>query len=65
VGRKCRVTTTFDPDTGLGRCQVDGDDWRAQLSTQAQADAAPEGASVWVERVDSNTLIVLTQPPTP
>ena len=65
VGRKCRVTSAFDPNTGLGRCKVDGDDWRAQLSPQAQADAAPEGASVWVERVDSNTLIVLTQPPTP
>jgi len=65
VGRNCRVSKSFDPDTGLGRCKVDGDDWRAQLSPQAQADAAPEGASVWVERVDSNTLIVRTQPPTP
>ena len=65
VGRKCRVSMSFDPVTGFGRCKVDGDDWRAQLSPRAQADDASEGASVWVGRVDSNTLIVLTQPPTP
>ena len=64
VGRECRVTTAFDAATGLGRCKVDGDDWRAQLAPHAQADLAGERASVWVERVESNTLIVHTQPPT-
>ncbi len=63
VGRECTVTTGFDASTGLGRCKVDGDDWRAQLTPNAQADLASESSSVWVERVESNTLIVHTQPP--
>ena len=63
VGRECTVTTGFDASTGLGRCKVDGDDWRAQLTPNAQADLACESSSVWVERVESNTLIVHTQPP--
>jgi membrane protein implicated in regulation of membrane protease activity len=60
VGRECRVTTAFDADTGLGRCKVDGDDWRAQLSNRDEAEAATEHAAVWIERVESNTLIVTT-----
>ena len=57
VGRECRVTTAFDSDTGLGRCKVDGDDWRAQLSNRAEAEAAQKHVAVWIERVESNTLI--------
>ena len=63
TGRECRVTQGFDAESGLGRCKVDGDDWRAQLSNRAQAPNAQDQASVWIERVESNTLIVTTEKP--
>ena len=63
LGRECRVTQPFDASTGLGRCKVDGDDWRAELADRAQAPEAGEHAAVWVVRVESNTLIVTTTSP--
>jgi len=63
VGRECQVTVPFDAQTGLGRCKVDGDDWRAQLSNRSEAGTAQEHAAVWIERVESNTLIVTTENP--
>ena len=64
IGRECTVTTTFDADSGYGRCKVDGDDWRARLSTNAPGTTIEEHSKVWIESVESNTLIVHTQPPT-
>jgi membrane protein implicated in regulation of membrane protease activity len=63
VGRECVVTVPFDGKTGLGRCKVDGDDWRAELSNRSEAELAQENAAVWIERVESNTLVVTTQKP--
>ncbi|MEY3010390.1 MAG: hypothetical protein RLZZ314_1032 [Bacteroidota bacterium] len=63
VGKECRVTQAFDAETGMGRCKIDGDDWRAMLVDRAQASAASEHSAVWVVRVESNTLVVSNQPP--
>ena len=58
LGRECIVTESFDAQSGLGRCKVDGDDWRAELLNREQADAAKTGQIVIVNQVESNTLIV-------
>ncbi|MDA0728145.1 MAG: NfeD family protein [Bacteroidetes bacterium] len=63
VGRECRVSQPFDADSGMGRCKIDGDDWRATLVHRDQAAEAFEHAAVWIVRVESNTLVVSTQPP--
>lgn len=57
-GLECIVTQSFDATTGLGRCKIDGDDWRAKLTDKSQASLASEGNMVRIERVESNTLIV-------
>ena len=63
VGRPCKVTQAFDDTSRLGRCKVDGDDWRAELSDRS---AIPQvNDVVWVERVESNTLVVSTKPLNP
>ena len=41
LGRECIVTQAFDAATGLGRCKVDGDDWRevvGKLSAKVELD---------------------------
>ena len=58
LGRECIVTEPFDAESGLGRCKVDGDDWRAKLLNREQADATKMGRVVVVNQVESNTLIV-------
>jgi len=57
-GQECVVTQSFDGTTGLGRCKIDGDDWRAKLTDKAEAAIAIEGSIVRIARVESNTLIV-------
>jgi membrane protein implicated in regulation of membrane protease activity len=63
IGRECIVTLAFDVESGLGRCKVDGDDWRAKISRRTDASAAKVGQMVIVEEVESNTLIVSLKTP--
>ena len=63
IGRQCTVTLAFDEETGLGRCKVDGDDWRAKLAEGAYADEAILNSTMWIDAVESNTLIVHNKPP--
>lgn len=59
VGQSARVTQAFDATTGLGRCQVDGDDWRAQWSPSHPEVPFPGlDERVRILRVESATLIV-------
>ena len=58
IGQECMVTAPFDSQTGLGRCKIDGDDWRAMLEEREQAQSIAIGSVLWITRVDSNTLIV-------
>ena len=61
IDKKARVTKAFDPQTGLGRCKIDGDDWRSELETP-ENNFPPVGSMVRIVRVESNTLIVQTTP---
>jgi len=61
IDKKARVTKAFDPQTGLGRCKIDGDDWRSELETP-ENNVPPVGSMVRIVRVESNTLIVQTIP---
>jgi len=61
INKKARVTKAFDPQTGLGRCKIDGDDWRSELETP-ENNVPPVGSMVRIVRVESNTLIVQTTP---
>ena len=61
IDKKARVTKAFDPQTGLGRCKIDGDDWRSELETP-ENNVPPVGSMVRIVRVESNTLIVQTTP---
>ena len=61
IDKKARVTKAFDPQTGLGRCKIDGDDWRSELEPQGGASPLV-GDMVRIIRVESNTLIVQTIP---
>ena len=65
IGRRCIVTLTFDDKTRLGRCKVDGDDWRAKLTQDASVDQASLHANLWIDSVESNTLIVTNKPTSP
>ena len=58
LGRECIITQAFDSSSGLGRCKVDGDDWRAELLERENADQATSGRIVVIDKVESNTLIV-------
>jgi membrane protein implicated in regulation of membrane protease activity len=55
TGRRARVTQDFEPALRLGRVAIDGDDWRAECTTDR---ALRQGDIVEIVRVDSNTLIV-------
>lgn len=57
IDKKARVSSAFDLQTGLGRCKIDGDDWRSELDNKA-SDYPPVGTMVRIVRVESNTLIV-------
>lgn len=61
IDRKARVTVAFDPQTGLGRCKIDGDDWRSELAN-LESPTPTLGSMVRIVRVESNTLIVQTIP---
>ena len=62
LGRECIVTQDFNPASGLGRCKVDGDDWRAELLVREEASKATSGQIVIINKVESNTLIVSLKP---
>ncbi len=55
IGRRARVTQDFEPALRLGRVAVDGDDWRAECSTDRPLRV---GDLVSIVRVESNTLVV-------
>ena len=55
IGKDARITQAFDSESGLGRCQIDGDDWRAKLEPK---HATSTSSIVRIIRVESNTLIV-------
>jgi membrane protein implicated in regulation of membrane protease activity len=46
----------------MGRCKVDGDDWRAELLVQEEASRATSGKIAVINKVESNTLIVSLKP---
>ncbi len=67
VGATVQVSSPFDASTSLGRCRIDGDDWRALWAPVDPNSPLPVlGEKVRVLRVDSATLIVseLSVPPT-
>lgn len=55
VGRRARVSQEFDTELLKGRVAIDGDDWMAVSYESGNLQA---GATVVIERVESNTLIV-------
>lgn len=66
VGTMVVVSSPFDPLTSLGRCRIDGDDWRALWQPSDPNAPLPSlGTKVRVLRVDSATLIVSELPPPP
>jgi membrane protein implicated in regulation of membrane protease activity len=58
IGKEVIVTQEFDPQTGMGRCKIDGDDWRAKVSDEIPATSMDLGNVLVIESVESNTLIV-------
>ena len=62
IGKEVVVTLDFDEQTGLGRCKIDGDDWRAKYSETYQGNRAELGQVMIIEEVKSNTLIVGARP---
>lgn len=57
IGRTATVTESFDSNSFLGRCKVDGDDWLAKWKGPA-ASLPKIGETVLVQGTESNTLIV-------
>lgn len=55
IGRKAKVSKSFDRETLKGRVAVDGDDWMAYSNTDGELDL---GDVVLIEKVDSNTLYI-------
>lgn len=62
IGKTAIVTESFSNSSRMGRCKIDGDDWRATIEfsdEQFQSlDRIEIGDSVRIVRVESNTLIV-------
>ena len=58
IGKEVVVTLDFDEQTGMGRCKIDGDDWRAKFVDAHRGEPANSGQVLIVEKVESNTLIV-------
>tara|TARA_Y100000385_G_C13078646_1_gene632717 strand:- start:659 stop:1108 length:450 start_codon:yes stop_codon:yes gene_type:complete len=58
IGKEVVVTQEFDPQTGMGRCKIDGDDWRAKVSEEIPATKMALGNVLVIQSVESNTLIV-------
>jgi membrane protein implicated in regulation of membrane protease activity len=42
----------------MGRCKIDGDDWRAKVSDEIPTTSMVLGNVLVIESVESNTLIV-------
>lgn len=55
IGRRGRVSQTFDPQMRKGRVAIDGDDWMAYTN---QSLSLAEGHVVEIIEVKSNSLIV-------
>jgi membrane protein implicated in regulation of membrane protease activity len=55
IGKEGRVTEAIRTDTGSGRVQVGGDDWRAVM---LEGGAAEAGTRVVVVRVEGATVVV-------
>lgn len=62
IGKEVIVTQEFDPQTGMGRCKIDGDDWRAKVSEEIPATKMALGNVFVIQSVESNTLIVRPKP---
>ena len=62
IGKEVIVTQEFDPQTGMGRCKIDGDDWRAKVSEEIPATKMALGNVLVIQSVESNTLIVRPKP---
>ena len=62
IGKQVIVTQEFDPQTGMGRCKIDGDDWRAKVSEEIPATKMALGNVLVIQSVESNTLIVRPKP---
>ena len=58
IGKEVIVTQEFDPQTRMGRCKIDGDDWRAKVSDEIPTTSMVLGNVLVIESVESNTLIV-------
>jgi len=58
VGKTGVVTKQFDPVTGLGRVQVEGEDWRSASLESAGAALLLPGTRIVVVQVDGSTLVV-------
>jgi membrane protein implicated in regulation of membrane protease activity len=58
IGKEVVVTQEFDSQTGMGRCKIDGDDWRAKVSDEIPAEKMALGNVLVIQSVESNTLIV-------
>ena len=58
VGRSAVVTKPVDSSTQLGRCKIDGDDWRMKVNNTENNNDIKIGDSVEIIDVDSTTLIV-------
>ena len=58
IGKEVIVTQEFDPQSGMGRCKIDGDDWRAKVSDEIPTTSMVLGNVLVIESVESNTLIV-------
>lgn len=65
IGKECTVTQSFDPQNGMGRCKIDGDDWRAMLENRSRVEEATAGTLLIIAAVESNTLIVTFPPNSP
>ena len=58
IGKEVIVTQEFDPQTGMGRCKIDGDDWRAKVSDEIPSTELVLGNVLVIQSVESNTLNV-------
>ncbi|MGH7538717.1 MAG: NfeD family protein [Gemmatimonadales bacterium] len=58
VGKSGVVTKQFDPVTGLGRVQVEGEDWRSAPLESGTAGLLQPGTRIVVVQVDGSTLVV-------
>lgn len=58
IGRTAEITTEVDPQTGFGRCKIDGDDWKMEFASGSSTEGASKGTKVKIKSVESAILIV-------